>query len=317
MTSTANSDRKTYLTNWRTSVWVSMREKEANCWKFIAVYVPAVLAILGIGYERFPIHILVLACLATTSWGILTVVDANFWFNRNLKIVSNIERSIAQYVYDERLIPPYYGQPRFQYFMTYRTMIRLFSIVALAVLLWATQADKSQAGPDQYQTWAVIYLGTLALCIWLFSEDRARRNNYAAFSAEATGPGTTEDSLTRLQKQRKAVAKFDTRGPIAHFVAASLQMVSLIVIVEVWFPEIRAPRWYALFLCWPFVLLFLCPLVSLRPKIENARMQWCAETLLVLFRSTLVFIFTIIAASVGLAILLVAAFDHLRKLGKY
>lgn len=310
MTSTINSDRNTYLINWRTSIWVSMREKEASCWRFIAVYVPAVLAILGIGFERFPLHVLVLACLAATSWGILTVVDANFWFNRNLKIVSNIERMIAPYVYDERLIPPYYGQPRFQYFMTYRTMIRLFSIVVLAVLLWATHANKSQDGQQQYQTWALIYLGTVALCVWVFSEDNTRRNNYAAFSSEATGPGNTDDSLTRRKEQRKAMRKFDTQGPVAHFVTSNLQMVSVIVFFEILFPEIKATCWYTVFLGWPFVLLFLCPLVSLRPKIKNARVQWFAEKLLAVLRLTFVLILTIIATSVGLAILILAAFNH-------
>lgn len=310
MTVTTDSDRNTYLINWRTSVWVSMREKEANCWRFIAVYVPAVLAILGIGFERFPLRVLVLVCLAATSWGILTVVDANFWFNRNLKIVSNIERMIAPYVYDKRIIPPYYGRPSFQYFMTYRTMIRLFSIVVLAVLLWATYANKSPDGQQQYQTWALIYIGEVALCIWVFVEDYMRRNNYAKFSSDATGPGNTDDSLRRHKEQRKAVHKFNTQGPIAHLLTSNLQMVAIIVFIELGFPEIKATCWHKVFLGWPFALLFLCPLVSLRTKFENARVRWFVEKLFALLRLIVVLMLTIIAAIIGFAILIFAAFNH-------
>lgn len=310
MMNTAQSNRDTYLINWRTSVWVSMREKEANCWKFIAVYVPAVLAILGIGFERFPPYILVLASLAATSWGILTVVDANFWFNRNLKIVSNIEKMIAPYVYDERLIPPCYGQPRFQYFMTYKTMIRLFSIVVLAVLLWATYANTSQDFQNQYKTWALLYLGTLALCVWIFIEDKIRRNNYADFSSEATGTGKTDDSLKLRKEQIKVMRRFDTQGPIAHFVTSSLQMVSIIIFLKVGFPEIRISPWSTALLGWPFVLLFLCPLISLRPKTINVKLRGFTEKLLPILRFIFIITLTIIAIIFGLFILIRAAFHN-------
>jgi len=301
MSDANNSDKmNSYLIQWRTSVWISMREKESNCWKFIAVYVPAVIAILGVGSQYFPPFVSVLACLFATAWGLLTVVDANYWFNRNLKIVSNIEKYIAPYVYEQRLIPSNYAEPRFSYLMTYRTMIRLFTIVFLSVLLWYAHIKKSDG---TYQTWALIYFVTVAICLWVLLEDNGRRNEYVTFSSAATGSNKIEDSPKRLNQAMKAICKFDTRGPVIHFVTANLQMVFLLLFFGFIFPDAKGSLWYTILLSWPFVYLF----IGITPKLESQKMQVFSETLMSLLRFIFVISFTVIATSAGFAILILKA----------
>jgi len=278
-----------------------MREKEANCWKFTGVYVPAVLAILGIGSQYFPPSISAIASLSATAWGVLTVLDANYWFNRNLKIVSNVEKYIAPYVYTQRLIPSSYAEPRFSYLMTYRTMIRLFTVVFLGVLLWYGHTEKSD---DRYQTWAMVHFGTVAICLWVLLEDSKRRYEYAIFSSAATGSEKIEDSPERLNQAMKAVCAFDTRGPIIHFATASLQMTFLLLFFDFIFPDAKGSFWHTVFLSWPFAVLFLYPLISITPKFKSRKLRLFTETLLSFLRFMLVISFTVIATSAGFAILI-------------
>lgn len=304
MANSNNNDKSSYLIQWRTSVWVSMREKEANCWKFIAVYVPAVLAMLGVGSQYFPPLVLVLACLAVTAWGILTIIDANYWFSRNLRIVSNVERYIAPYVYEQRLIPAKYAEPRFTYLMSYRTMMRLFTVVFLGVLLWSAYTDKSKG---EYQTWALVYLGTCAICLWVLLEDNRRRKEYAFFSSAATGSSEVPESPERLDQAMKAIRKFDTRGPIIHFVTASLQMVSLLLLFEFYCPAAKGSIWHTISLIWPFATLFLYPLTGVTPRFKRKKMRAFVAKLLFLLRLIFVISLTIIITSVGSSVLILQA----------
>src|SRR5437773_7456899 len=45
------------------------------------------------------------------AWLAAHVIDANYWYNRNLAIIVNIERQFLT-VEDLRLIHPYFGSPR-------------------------------------------------------------------------------------------------------------------------------------------------------------------------------------------------------------
>lgn len=301
MSNTDNNNKSSYLIGWRTSVWVSMREKEANCWKFVAVYVPAVLAMLGVGSQYFTPLVLVLASLAVTAWGILTIIDANFWFSRNLKIVSNIEKYIAPYVYEQRLIPAKYAEPRFTYRMSYRTMMRLFNVVFLGVLLWCAYTKKTN---DEYLSWSLIYLATVAICFWVLLEDNKRRKEYAIFSSAATGSSVVDDSPERLNQAMKAVRKFDTRGPIIHFVTTSLQMASFLLFFEIHFPYSKGSIWHTISLIWPFTALFLYPLTGYTPRLKREKMRAFIAKLLFILRFIFVISLTVIATSVGFAVLI-------------
>lgn len=307
----SNGSEMQYLINYRNSLWQTIRTKEDICWRFLAFYVPAMAAILGIGLKTIPADVGVIACLVASAWGMLTVLDANYWFNHNLKIVSNIENKVAPYVFTNRLLPPNYRQPRFHYVRSYLTMLRVFSVFVLGVLFLACPLITLAETLTGNAGWVCAFLATLGLCAWLLIEDNTRRRGYAEFSAEATGKTEEGDTKQHLHEELKKVRRFDLGGPVVHFCAAAIIMASIPVSREVILPQIRA-TWLAPFLsASPFVFLFVFPWISTNPPKPKGQLMsiiaWAWRIPLILVRLVLILGLPMAMISYGLALIFTLA----------
>src|SRR5215471_10829908 len=122
--SSANTDISSkwpdYLIQWRTSLFVSIREKEDNAWKFITFYASAVALIIGLGERYTGTFVVGFVIGVLTFWGLAIVIDSNSWMARNLKLIGNVEKLFIPSAQFGRLIPGYYSSPQFQYFRPYR-----------------------------------------------------------------------------------------------------------------------------------------------------------------------------------------------------
>ena len=93
---------ESYLIEYRKGLWESIRQKEKAIWTFISFYSGALLVIAGFsdkvdlvlngtGFGLFDKTLVLPLFVLITFWGISIVIDANYWFKRNLIIIIKIE----------------------------------------------------------------------------------------------------------------------------------------------------------------------------------------------------------------------------------
>ena len=142
----ASETRSQYLINYRNGLWTQIRAKEESVWRFISYYSAALLLALNFGLSatdfsnsaaRAKLIITLIILLLVSFWGLFITLDSNFWFQRNLIIIRNIEK-IMLYKRDFGLIiPRSFGDPFHKYNYTTFTRIQnaFFSFfIALTVL---------------------------------------------------------------------------------------------------------------------------------------------------------------------------------------
>jgi hypothetical protein len=290
-----NEINQNYLINWRNSLWLSIREKEGNCWKFLAFYMPAIAAIASFGFDKLSLNVVVLSILLLTAWGTIVAIDANHWFNRNLKIITNIEKFVAPYIYDNKLLPRPYAEPRFNYFLTYRTIIRILNIIFLVNILWFSQSAPGAKVLKTQRSWMLMLFWILGLTIWVFFEDRQRRFQYVKFAAEAIGPPADGQQIDLDNVKReidKLSREHDINGPVALWLTSSLQLISISIIFEYVYPAHKAGSIYLVLLFFPFLTIFLNPLFIWLTKLR------VSSFLITTFRVTQIIIQQVLAVSV-------------------
>jgi|GEM_PF-3184240 len=140
-TNPINSKWPDYLIQWRTSLWVSLREKESNVWKFVTFYAASISLIIGLGQKLattldVTIDIAVAAAIVglLTFWGLAIVIDSNSWMARNLKLIGNIERIFIKADQYDKLIPGDYSSPIFRYQRPYT--VDFFFLVVLGIIAY-------------------------------------------------------------------------------------------------------------------------------------------------------------------------------------
>ncbi len=176
-----------YLIQWRSSLWVSIREKESNVWKFITFYASAVALIIGLGEKYTNTFVIAFVIGILSFWGLAIVIDANSWMARNLKLIGNIEKLFIPEEEYGRLIPGYYSSPHFLYFRPYRchfTVLTLLALVAYLRFVFALQFEVSGAPWYYLSIMAVVYaLGLMRI----HNIDAHTRNEYLRFYGSARG----------------------------------------------------------------------------------------------------------------------------------
>lgn len=138
--------RPEYLIQWRTSMFVSIREKESSVWKFVTFYATAITLIIGLGQRLAPgttptsvdttFDVAAVAAVVglLTFWGLAVVIDSNFWMSRNLKMIGNVEKLFLPESEYGRIIPAYYSSPMFRYARPYT--IFFFFLVILGLIAY-------------------------------------------------------------------------------------------------------------------------------------------------------------------------------------
>ena len=95
--------RNQYLINYRNGLWTQIRSKEESVWRFISYYSAALLLALNFGLgstdftntsARIKLITILIVFVLVSFWGLFITLDSNYWFQRNLIIIRNIERII-------------------------------------------------------------------------------------------------------------------------------------------------------------------------------------------------------------------------------
>jgi hypothetical protein len=79
--------------------------------------------------------LLSLVIVLVSFWGIIIILDANFWQNRNLWFISNIEWKFLGKGGIGKVLPASYATPNFHYSRIYAMHMQLLLIIILAITL--------------------------------------------------------------------------------------------------------------------------------------------------------------------------------------
>lgn len=174
-------------------------------WQTIAVLAGGV-AILAAGQEdKLGLPIAVSVALLAAIWGILTVIDSNYWSVRAIAFLSNVE-AIYFSVEDRKYFNPYIGyHPKFKLMDSLKHMFVLcagFGVLALLSLLWGIEITSSgpagviewfwDLSPIAYFLWACPVLVAVWGIVWTFVTWRGRLSEYYDFVESCPGPGVRE-----------------------------------------------------------------------------------------------------------------------------
>ncbi len=145
----ADEARISYLIQWRQGLWAQIRQKEDAIWRFVAFYAGAVvlLAALATGYglpqgasiTTVGAVLILLILFVVTLWGVLIALDANFWLQRNLIFIANIEQELLFDSDFDVLLPKKYAKrSTFDHADSYTIHIHfLFFLIFILLLMFA------------------------------------------------------------------------------------------------------------------------------------------------------------------------------------
>jgi hypothetical protein len=146
--------RTEYLINYRNGLWEAIRHKENGIWQFVSLFAAALVVVIGLIQDgKFlgsinvtSISFLNLIILFVTFWGVIIILDANFWLSRNLWFISNIEWEFLGHNGIGTIIPDYYSTPDFRYSRLYSVHLQIllalsgFLVVAEGALIFSKRA---------------------------------------------------------------------------------------------------------------------------------------------------------------------------------
>jgi hypothetical protein len=171
-------------------------------WQTIAVLAGGA-AILTAGHDgKIGLPIAVAIALVSAFWGVMTVIDANYWSIRAIAFLSNVE-AVYFSARDRAYFNPYIGyHPRFKLLNSLRYMFWLcvlFGIMAVLSLLWEVLRAYPTVGllwahaksmqSAQFLLWSIPFLVGAWGWVWVLVGYRKRRLDYYKFSAASPGPG--------------------------------------------------------------------------------------------------------------------------------
>lgn len=235
MNESEEMNKETYLLNYRNGLWTAIREKEKICWQFLTFYVGAIAILPSFGLDKIGIEITILSIFLLTTWGYLIVVDVNFWFVRNLKIITSIENLIANFLYTNKILPNDYSRPKFQYLLSYRTILRMLGLIYLSSLLYFASQKIQGIIFSSILSWVIIFVAVLITSLWIFLEEFGRRKEYAKFCEETSKEESITDP-TLIKKKEVTIElnktnKYNYLGPVIPSLAAAIQFTCIFLIL--------------------------------------------------------------------------------------
>ena len=115
------------------ALWENMRSKENRLWTFLSIYGAAVgLVFAGGQISQIPGADLfaIVIVMALSTWAVLIIINANWWYCRNQLMVSCIEVEFSNTV--KGIVPKiYYENPNYRYDPLSKSSILLLSVLLL------------------------------------------------------------------------------------------------------------------------------------------------------------------------------------------
>ncbi|HWM45598.1 MAG TPA: hypothetical protein VNR11_01640 [Xanthobacteraceae bacterium] len=171
-------------------------------WQTIAVLAGGA-AILTAGHDgKIGLPIAVAIALISAFWGVLTVIDANYWSVRAIAFLSNVE-AVYFSTEDRAYFNPYIGHhPPLKLLNSLRYMFWLcvlFGAMAVLSLLWEISqayptapliwAHVKLMRPLRFFLWSIPFLVSTWGWVWAIAVYRKRIHDYHQFSVGSPGPG--------------------------------------------------------------------------------------------------------------------------------
>lgn len=187
------NDRHTFLLEMYRQMFADINRHMTVVWQAVSVVVGAFAILALVEKNIIPIDLAVSLIVVLCTWLYAHMLDGGYWYNRNLAIISNIERQFLL-TDDLRNIQYYWGRHRSRrnrMISYFRVQAGLGAAIALMVLLfhfvtrvlpgwgaaWST-FEASRALPY------VTALGAVIVC-WVFARDRQK--SYENFLENSPG----------------------------------------------------------------------------------------------------------------------------------
>ncbi len=197
--------RLDFLATMYKAMWDNINRHVTIMWQSVAVLASAFAASFflkgGILEGRGPaVDVIASLVVVASMWVIAHAYDAALWCNRNLQIISNIERELLE-PSDVLRIHPYVGKPNDNTMLGYfRIQVVLAaSLVLFAILghfvsrVWATLSPDNPVDPIRSLPYAVLAAGIA----WVRWERKSTRASYARFMAALGEPPRGPNELPR------------------------------------------------------------------------------------------------------------------------
>lgn len=192
--------RDGFLRQMYSEMWNNINRHLTVTWQAVGVLAGGFAVFFGLA-ERQAISIDLAAALMLliATWQLCHVYDANTWFNRNLGIISNIERQFLT-KRDENEIEFYFTEPHRKpgKLVGHLKVQRGFGLGVVALVLGVHLVTRIL--PGIHSPWsnfeplrAVPYL-TAAICVWWVKTDRALQiDRQKEFVTRSPGAAVSED----------------------------------------------------------------------------------------------------------------------------
>lgn len=178
-------------------MWANINRHITLVWQSVGIVVGTLAVVAFVGQKVLSIDVAVSVIVALAAWELAHVIDASGWYNRNLYIIRNIERSFLTSADSSLVHPLFMGPPRrgamVEHLRIQFALGVIFELAALAyhftVRLW----------PDFPQGKATLKLVTLVpyafavsygCCLIVFS--RHIRRQYDRLTTQAPGSNLNE-----------------------------------------------------------------------------------------------------------------------------
>jgi hypothetical protein len=127
-----DGDKKEFLLHLYDKLWENMISKEERLWSYLAIYGAGIGLTFGAGkLTGLELYALIFA-LILTFWAILILINANWWYYRNLLMVTRVEGEFEAALIG--VVPKFYREsPRFQFDRLHYSSIRILLLIGALI----------------------------------------------------------------------------------------------------------------------------------------------------------------------------------------
>jgi hypothetical protein len=171
-------------------------------WQTIATVAGSVV-VLGLGEQGFlPIPIAITVVLVLSTWGLLNIIDSDFWTKRAIAFLANVE-ALYFYSSDKEVFNPYIGKhPPAK--MQSSLKAQRFAVMFVMILTFLYYGQSVFSRTDQLRKFSDWYISTepYNILMWMFpiicliisgwvilNAIKKRTNDYFDFVTTSPGPG--------------------------------------------------------------------------------------------------------------------------------
>lgn len=187
--------RKDFLLAMYGQMWGNINRHILVIWQSVAALLGAFAVFALIEKRVLPVDIACTLLVIICAWVVAHVIDANYWFARNIHIIANIERQFLTKG-DVQNILPYFAEPRKVSTLDHLAVQRALAVgVFLLIMLWhfVTRVVPGFGLPfrefDIFR--AFPYAVSLVAAVMLFRFARKQRKTYTKLLRDSPGAPLT------------------------------------------------------------------------------------------------------------------------------